>query len=67
MRKSWKGEAFGRGRSGKLARRHLRRGVYDSLEELKTSIYDFISLYNEKGAKPFKWTASPERLVAACQ
>ena len=28
-------------------------------------IQDFIALHNEKETKPFKWTASPERLIAA--
>ena len=52
---------------GKLVRRRLRRGVHDSLEDLKAAILDFIKLHNEKEAKPFKWTASPERLIAARQ
>ena len=52
---------------GKLANRRLRRGVYDSLEDLKAAILDFIKLHNGKEAKPFKWTASPERLIAARQ
>ena len=50
---------------GKVAR--LRRGAYDSLEDFKTSINDFISLHNEKEAKQFKWTTSPDRLGAARQ
>ena len=28
---------------------------------------DFIELHDEKEANPFKWTASPEQLVAAHQ
>ena len=52
---------------GKLANRRLRRGVYDSLEDLMAAIKEFIALHNEKEAKPFKWTASPERLIAARQ
>ena len=52
---------------GKLARRRLRRGVHDSLEDLKAAIEEFIALHNGKEAKPFKWTASPERLIAARQ
>ena len=50
-----------------LARRRLRRGVHDSLEDLKAAIEEFIALHNEKEAKPFKWTASPDRLIAARQ
>ena len=50
---------------GKLAR--LQRGVHDSIEDLESSILDFIDLHNENEAKPFRWTASPERLVASRQ
>ena len=44
---------------GKLANRRLRRGIHDSLEDLKAAINDFIALHNEKAAKPFKmiWTS----------
>ena len=52
---------------GKPSNRRLRRGVHDSLEDLKAAILDFIKLHNGKEAKPFKWTASPERLIAARQ
>ncbi len=31
------------------------------------ALQDFIELHNEKEAKPFKWTTSPERLIAARQ
>ena len=47
--------------------RHRRRGVYDSIEDPETSVQDFTELHNEKEANPFKWTASPEQLVAAHQ
>ena len=52
---------------GKLARRRLRRGVHDSIEQLEKAILDFIDLHNGKEAKPFNWTASPERIIAARQ
>ena len=52
---------------GKLARRRLRRGVFDSLEDLEAAIEEFIALHNGEEAKPFKWTASPERLIAVRQ
>ena len=45
---------------GKLACRRSRRGVYESIEDLERSVRNFIELHNEKEAKPFKWTASPE-------
>ena len=51
----------------KLAHRRHERGVYDSIEYLKTSTRDFIWLRNENDAKAFKWAASPQRLIAACQ
>lgn len=35
--------------------------------QLEASIRDFIALHNEKETKPFNWTASPERLIAARQ
>ncbi len=50
---------------GRLAR--LRRDVYDSIKDLKTSTLDLTELHNEKEAKPFKWTASPERNIPARQ
>ena len=52
---------------GKLANRRLRRGVHDSLEDLKAATDGFIELHNGKEAKPFKWTVSPDRLIAARQ
>ena len=52
---------------GKPARRRLRRGVHDSIEQLEKTILDFIELHNGKEAKPFCWTSSPERLIAARQ
>ena len=52
---------------GKPARRRLRRGVHDSIEQLEKTILDFIELHNGKEAKPFRWTSSPERLIAARQ
>ena len=46
---------------------HHRRGVCDSIEDPETSVQDFAELHNEKEAKPFKWTASPEQLITAHQ
>ena len=51
----------------KLARRRLRRGVHDSIEQLEKAILDFIELHNGQEATPFNWTASPERIIAARQ
>ena len=52
---------------GKPVRRRLRRGVCKSAEPLEKAITVFIVLQNGKEAKAFKWTASPERLIAARQ
>ena len=52
---------------GKPVRRRLRRGVYKSAEPLEKAITVFIELQNGKEAKAFKWTASPEWLIAARQ
>ena len=38
----------------KLARPRLRHGLYDSIEDLKTAILEFIELHNAKAAKPFR-------------
>ena len=52
---------------GKLARRRLRRGVRDSIKQPEKATLDFIDLHNGKEVKPLRWTASPERIIAARQ
>ena len=42
------------GSFGKLARRRLRRGVHDSIEQLENAVLDFIELRNGKEAKPYR-------------
>ena len=39
-----------------LARKVLRRGSFNSVEELHRRIVEFIEYYNRTMAKPFKWT-----------
>ena len=39
-----------------LTENRLRRGVFRSVEELITAIFDYIDRHNEK-PKPFIWTA----------
>lgn len=39
-----------------IARRALRRGSFVSLEELKERVLAFIHFYNERTARPFRWT-----------
>ena len=39
-----------------LARRFLKRNSFKSTEDLKTRLHAFVDFFNEKMAKPFKWT-----------
>jgi transposase len=39
-----------------IARRLLRRGSFLSLDDLKRRVLAFIKLYNERWAKPYRWT-----------
>lgn len=47
-----------------LARRMLRRGSFVSLEDLTQRVVSFIKLYNERWAKPYKWTFTGRPLQA---
>ena len=48
----------------KLTNRRLKRGVFRSLPELKAAIDRFLAETNAN-PKPFVWTASPNRILAA--
>lgn len=48
-----------------LVRKLLKRGVFTSLEDLETKLRKFIDYFNERIAKPFKWTYGGQPLVAA--
>ena len=39
-----------------LMRKLLKRGSFLSQGDLAAKIFDFIAYYNDKMAKPFKWT-----------
>jgi hypothetical protein len=39
-----------------LVRKLLKRGVFTSVELLKTKVLEFVDYYNRTMAKPFKWT-----------
>ncbi len=39
-----------------LVRRFLKRNSFTSKEDLKARLYGFIEFFNERMAKPFKWT-----------
>lgn len=49
----------------KLTRRRLKHGVFRSVDDLKTATDRFIELHNEGEAKPFKWRANPDEIIAA--
>ena len=49
----------------KLSKRRLKRGVFTSLVDLQTAINRFLKEYNEIGATPFRWTADPDKIIAA--
>lgn len=39
-----------------ISRRVLRRGSFTSVEELKQRVLAFIQFYNERSARPYRWT-----------
>jgi transposase len=48
---------------GELTSKRIRRGSFQSVEDLKTAIEGFLAVWNEK-PKPFIWTATVESIVA---
>ena len=48
----------------KLARRRLKRGVFQSLVDLQAAINRFVAETNQN-PKPFNWTADPDTIIAA--
>jgi transposase len=49
----------------KLAKRRLKRGVFKSIVDLQTAINRFLDQHNQTEAKPFRWTADPDKIIAA--
>jgi hypothetical protein len=49
----------------KLTRRWLKYGVFQSVEDLQSAIERFIAEHNETEAKPFTWTADPDKIIQA--
>jgi len=45
-----------------ITNRRIRRGSYDSVDDLEDTIYDYLLLHNEK-PKPFVWTKSAEDIL----
>ncbi len=50
---------------GQLERRALYRGIFTSVDELKTAIRRYIKTHNEKLAKPFRWHKSAESIMTS--
>jgi transposase len=48
----------------KLSRRRLKRGVFRSVVDLQAAINRFVNETNQT-PKPFKWTADPDKIIAA--
>jgi len=49
----------------KLTRRRLKHGVFTSVANLEDAIIRFIHEHNSTEAKPFTWTADPDKIIAA--
>jgi transposase len=47
-----------------LTKRRLKRGVFQSVEELKAAIHRFLADVNAD-PKPFTWTKDPKKIIAA--
>ncbi|MGI2030588.1 transposase [Endozoicomonas acroporae] len=47
-----------------LVRRFLKRNSFTSTEDLKARLHQFVEFFNEKMAKPFKWTYKGRPLQA---
>jgi transposase len=48
-----------------LAKRRLKRGVFHSLVDLQAAINRFLVEHNATEAKPFRWTADPDKIINA--
>ena len=49
----------------KLTKRRLKRAIFNSVAECEAAIGRFIAEHNRHEAKPFKWTADPNKIIAA--
>jgi len=47
-----------------LTKRRLKRGVFTSVVDLQAAINRFVAEHNTQ-SKPFKWTADPNKIIAA--
>ncbi len=48
----------------RLTKRRLKRGVFHSVSDLQAAINRFLTEHNGE-AKPFTWTADPDKIIAA--
>ena len=46
-----------------ITSRRIRRGSYDSVDDLEAAIYNYLAQHNER-PKPFKWTKTAEDILA---
>ena len=50
-----------------LERRSLYRGVFTSVQDLRNELKRYIKVHNEESAKPFVWTQTAEKILAAAE
>ena len=50
-----------------LERRSLYRGVFTSVQDLRCELKRYIEMHNEECAKPFVWTPTAEKILAAVE
>ena len=49
----------------KLTRRRLNHAILESVGKCEAAIQRSIDEHNSREARPFEWTADPEKIVAA--
>ena len=49
----------------KIARRCLKRGVFDSVAQVQEAILRFLEAHNWTEARPFRWRAEPEEIITS--
>lgn len=47
---------------GEITRKRIRRGVFRSVADLETAIYDYVAAHN-KNPKPFVWTKKADEII----
>ncbi len=50
-----------------LERRSLYRGIFTSVQDLRRELKRYIRVHNEESAKPFVWTQTAEKIIAAVE